>query len=107
MRALVIGGTGPTGPPVVNGLIGRGYEVTILHSGRHEVDTIPEQVEHVHTDAFDIGAVANSLGERSFDAVFAMYGRLRDVHLRRWHARLPRVHGGGALASPGHAHPHP
>ena len=79
MRALVIGGTGPTGPPVVNGLIERGYEVTILHSGRHEVDTIPEQVEHVHTNAFDIGAVADSLGQRSFDALFAMYGRLRDL----------------------------
>jgi nucleoside-diphosphate-sugar epimerase len=79
VKGLVIGGTGPTGPPVVNGLIGRGYDVTILHSGRHEVDTIPGHVEHVHTDAFDIAAVAGSLGERSFDAVFAMYGRLRDL----------------------------
>src|SRR3954447_706647 len=79
MRALVIGGTGPTGPPVVNGLIERGYEVTILHSGRHEVDTVPEEVEHVHTNAFDIRAVAESLAQRSFDALFAMYGRLRDL----------------------------
>src|SRR4051794_7774522 len=41
MRALVVGGTGPTGPYVVNGLVERGYEVAILHSGRHEVDSIP------------------------------------------------------------------
>ena len=44
MRALVIGGTGPTGHFVVNGLITRGFEVSILHTGNHEVDEIPESV---------------------------------------------------------------
>ena len=29
--ALVVGGTGPTGPYIVNGLLKRGYEVTVLH----------------------------------------------------------------------------
>lgn len=29
MEALVVRGTGPTGPPVVQGLLDRGYEVTI------------------------------------------------------------------------------
>ncbi len=33
MQVLVIGGTGPTGPHVVNGLIERGFTVTILHTG--------------------------------------------------------------------------
>ena len=33
MRALVIGGTGPTGTPIVRGLVDRGYEVTIVHRG--------------------------------------------------------------------------
>jgi NAD(P)-dependent dehydrogenase (short-subunit alcohol dehydrogenase family) len=37
-RALVIGGTGPTGPYVVEGLDHRGFDVTILHGGQHEVD---------------------------------------------------------------------
>ena len=77
--ALVIGGTGPTGPGVVNGLIDRGYQTTILHTGRHEVDTIPSSVEHVHTNPFRIGEVADALSERTFDVVYAMYGRLRDL----------------------------
>ena len=42
--ALVIGGTGPTGPLIVNGLTRRGYKVTILHTGRHETDLISDEV---------------------------------------------------------------
>ncbi len=75
--ALVIGGTGPTGPFVVNGLVQRGYRVTILHTGNHEVDTIPANLEHIHTDPFDEAAVSAALGGRTFDLVVAMYGRLR------------------------------
>ena len=75
--ALVIGGTGPTGPFVVNGLVARGYQVTILHTGNHEVDTIPVGLEHIHTDPFDEAAVSEALGSRRFDLVVAMYGRLR------------------------------
>ena len=51
--ALVIGGTGPTGPYVVNGLLDRGFQVTILHTGRHETDLIGPEVEHIHTDPFN------------------------------------------------------
>lgn len=50
MRVLVIGGTGPTGPHIVNGLLERGHDVTILHTGGHETDAIPERVPHIHTD---------------------------------------------------------
>ncbi len=75
----MIGGTGPTGPGVVNGLIERGYNTTILHTGRHEVDSIPAAVEHVHTNPFRIDEVAAALGSRTFDVVYAMYGRLRDI----------------------------
>jgi nucleoside-diphosphate-sugar epimerase len=46
MRALVIGGTGPTGHFIVNGLRKRGYAVAMLHSGRHELSEIPDDVEH-------------------------------------------------------------
>ena len=77
--ALVVGGTGPTGPHVVNGLLERGYRVTILHSGRHESELIPPEVEHLHTDAFDVTKVEQILAGRSFDVVVAMYGRLRDL----------------------------
>jgi len=79
MDALVIGGTGPTGPSVVNGLIEAGYTVTILHTGKHEVDSIPDHVAHIHTNPFRIGDVEAALGSRTFDIVYAMYGRLRDL----------------------------
>ena len=79
MKALVIGGTGPTGPGVVNGLMERGYDVAILHTGRHEVDTLPDSVEHIHTNPFKIDQVGDALGSRTFDVVYAMYGRLRQI----------------------------
>lgn len=77
LTALVIGGTGPTGPFVVNGLLERGYDVSILHTGRHEVDEIPPAVEHIHTDPFDEEATRDALGVRRFDLAIVMYGRLR------------------------------
>ncbi len=77
--ALVIGGTGPTGPLVVNGLRDRGHIVTILHTGRHETDLIGPEVEHLHTDPFDARATEIALGDRTFDLAVVMYGRLRDL----------------------------
>lgn len=77
--ALVIGGTGPTGHHIVNGLLGRGYDTAILHTGRHEVDEIPPQVEHIHTDPFDEGELRNAIGSRNWDLTIATYGRLRRV----------------------------
>ena len=79
MRALVIGGTGPTGHFMVNGLRRRGYGVTMFHSGRHELDEIPPEVEHVHGDPFAPGALEAALGARTFDVCIATYGRLRRV----------------------------
>ena len=79
MRILVIGGTGPTGPFIVNGLVERGHQVTIFHTGRHEVDSLPppEVVPHIHGVPFDADSVATCLGGQTWDVVFAMYGRLR------------------------------
>jgi nucleoside-diphosphate-sugar epimerase len=79
MRALVIGGTGPTGHFMVKGLRARGYDVTIFHSGRHELAEIPPEVEHLHGDPFAPGAVEAALGARTFDVCIATYGRLRRV----------------------------
>ena len=78
-RALVIGGTGPTGHFLVNGLRKRDYAVTILHTGRHEVPEIPADVEHVHGDPFAPGALESLLGRRRFELCIATYGRLRRV----------------------------
>jgi nucleoside-diphosphate-sugar epimerase len=79
MKALVIGGTGPTGHLMVLGLRARGYDVTIFHTGRHEMAEIPPEVEHVHGDPFAPGALEGALGPRTFDVCIATYGRLRRV----------------------------
>ncbi|MGM7648768.1 NAD-dependent epimerase/dehydratase family protein [Nocardia sp. JW2] len=76
MRALVIGGTGPTGPFIVDGLLDRGYETTILHTGKHEID-LPEVVQHIHVDPHFPEALTAELRGRRYDLVVATYGRLR------------------------------
>lgn len=77
--ALVIGGTGPTGHYVVNGLLQRGYQVAILHRGGHEVDEIPAQVEHIHVDPYDEASFLSGMQDRRFDLCIASYGRLRMI----------------------------
>jgi nucleoside-diphosphate-sugar epimerase len=79
MKALIIGGTGPTGHFIVNGLLRRGYDVAMLHTGRHEVAEIPANVEHIHTDPFSEPALREALGHRNFDLTIAAYGRLRRI----------------------------
>lgn len=77
-RALLIGGTGPTGPPIAVGLEARGHEVTLLHSGRHEVDEV-QHLRHLHGDAYSAEGLAATLGDETFDVVVASYGRLRAI----------------------------
>jgi nucleoside-diphosphate-sugar epimerase len=79
MKALVIGGTGPSGHYIVNGLLRRRYDVAMLHSGKHELDEIPATVEHIHTDPFSEDALRSALGDRTFDLTVAAYGRLRRI----------------------------
>ena len=74
-RALVIGGTGPAGLPLVRGLVDRGYDVTILHRGTHERDETPAAVEHLHQDPYE----GLDLDGRTYDVVVVMYGRLRRI----------------------------
>ena len=50
MRTLVVGGTGPTGSFIVNGLRERSREVTIFHRGTHEIVEIPTY----YADHFDV-----------------------------------------------------
>ena len=78
MKALVIGGTGPSGPHTVNGLIERGYEVTILHGGQHEVEFV-QPIEHIHVDPHFAETLTPALAGRSFDLVLATYGRMRII----------------------------
>lgn len=73
---LVIGGTGPTGPYLLAGLLERGFDVTILHRGTHEPDGLPE-VRHIHGDPHFAHTIEAAVGNTSFDVVVAAYGRTR------------------------------
>jgi nucleoside-diphosphate-sugar epimerase len=77
MRTLVIGGTGPTGPFIVNGLLERGRDVTIFHRGTHEIPEIPPHVRHIHGDPHFAETIADALAGETFDEVIATYGRIR------------------------------
>jgi nucleoside-diphosphate-sugar epimerase len=101
MKALVIGGTGPSGPHIVNGLIERGFEVTILHGGQHEVEFV-QPVEHIHTDPHFAETLAPALEGRSFDVAIATYGRMRIIAdlLRGKTARFIGAGGSAVYAAP-------
>jgi len=77
-KALVIGGTGPSGPDVVHGLLERGFDTTIFHAGAHEVP-LPDEVRHVHGDPHFPETIAEALGNSEFDVVIAQYGRLQHI----------------------------
>lgn len=78
MKALVIGGTGQTGPYIVEGLLERGYEVSMLHGGFHEIE-FSRPVEHIHTDAHFTETLEEALHGRKFDLAICTYGRTRLV----------------------------
>lgn len=75
----MVGGTGPTGLPLVRGLVEAGHEVTILHRGLHEHDETPEQVSHLHADPYDAVSFDGAVGRQRFDITIVMYGRLRRI----------------------------
>ena len=78
MKALLVGGTASTGPPIVREILDRGYELAIYHRGVHEVP-LPDEVEHIHGDPHFAEAIAQDLGQRRFDLVVATYGRIRHL----------------------------
>ena len=75
MKALVVGGTGPTGPHLLRGLIERGYETAILHRGVHEPSDLPD-VRHIHADPHFEETLKEAVGSEEFDVIVATYGRL-------------------------------
>lgn len=77
-RALVVGGTGPTGVPIVNGLLRQGYEVAIYHSGRHEAE-FAAPVEHLHGDPREPADIEQTLATRRWDVAICTSGRLRSL----------------------------
>lgn len=74
----MIGGTGPTGVPLVLDLVRQGHEVTLLNRGLHP----KPELAHVPTivgDPYDEASLTEALGTETWDVVVAMYGRLRMV----------------------------
>lgn len=78
MKALLVGGTGPTGVPIARGLVERGYELAVFHRGAHESPDLPA-CEHIHADPHFRHTIDDALAGRKFDLVIAAYGRLRHV----------------------------
>jgi nucleoside-diphosphate-sugar epimerase len=76
VKALVIGGSGPTGPHIVEGLRQRGFKVAVLNRGVHPVP-LPQDVEHIVGDPHFTEPLEAALSGRSFDVVIATYGRLK------------------------------
>ena len=75
----MIGGTGPTGVPIVRRLVEHGHDVTILHRGLHERPETPPALPHIHADPYDADSFTDALGDSRWDVIVAMYGRLRMV----------------------------
>lgn len=78
MNILLIGGAGVTGTMIARQLLAKGCGVTILHRGVHRAD-LPDSVSRIHADPYDREALTAALVGRQFDAVVALYGRLRHV----------------------------
>jgi nucleoside-diphosphate-sugar epimerase len=74
--ALVIGGSGPTGPHVVEGLRARGFRVSVLNRGVHPYP-FPDDVERIVGDPHFAEPLEAAVAGRTFDITAAMYGRLR------------------------------
>jgi nucleoside-diphosphate-sugar epimerase len=79
VKILVVGGTGPSGVPLVRRLVDHGHQVSILHRGTHERNETPPSAMHVHADPYDQHSLAAAVEGSTWDAVVAMYGRLRTV----------------------------
>ncbi len=78
MKALVVGGAGTTGVVIVEALLERGYDVTILHRGVHPAP-VSNEVRRIHADPHWREDLDQALAGESFDLTIATYGRLRYV----------------------------
>ncbi|QRP43105.1 NAD(P)H-binding protein [Amycolatopsis sp. FDAARGOS 1241] len=103
-RALVVGGTGPTGPSIVEGLLARGHDVTVFHTGRHEVTELPD-VPHVHGSPFEADDITRAVGAGGWDVVVATYGRVRLIAEHVAHRCAHLVVVGGVPVYQGYVNP--
>lgn len=79
---LVIGGSGPTGPWIIDGLLSRGLAVTMMHTGKHRPERAwYDGIDKILANPFDPSDVRQALGGRSWDLAIVTYGRLKDLVL--------------------------
>jgi nucleoside-diphosphate-sugar epimerase len=71
MNILIIGGTNHIGPYLVQRLVDRGDSVTTVNRG-HRNEGLPAGVECLAADIYQEGALAQAVGERTFDAAIHM-----------------------------------
>jgi len=105
MKALVIGGSGPTGPLIVQGLVDRGYEPVILNRGNHPVPELAPY-EHIAADPHFEEPMVEAVAGRDFDLIIATYGRLRIlVDVLRGHSDRLITIGGTVYAKTPYSRP--
>lgn len=75
-KALVVGGTGPTGPLIIRGLQARGYETVMLNRGSQELPELAD-IPLIKADPHFAETFSEALAGQKFDLVVATYGRLR------------------------------
>lgn len=78
MKALLVGGAGVTGRYLIQGLLERGYHLTVLSRGKHRLP-LPEGCEFIQADPYDKNAIPGALQDKHFDVALVTYGRLRHV----------------------------
>lgn len=61
MKVALLGGTVFIGRAILDALLERGHEVTLIHRGDHEPPDLPD-VEHVHCNRMELATVADRLG---------------------------------------------
>ena len=107
---LIIGGAGPTGIPIVEGLLQRQHEVTMLHTGNHK----PTQawyhdgsIKKIICNPFDMNSFEPAIpANQQWDCAIVMYGRLREIaKVLRTHVKNHFISIGGIPVYRGFAYP--
>ncbi len=102
MQTLIIGGTRFLGAAIARELVGRGYQVTVLHRGKTEGD-LPKSVLHILGDARNPAFVEARLHEGRYDAVVDTILQATDLAwclplLRRYSGQLVHCGSTGVYA---------
>jgi putative NADH-flavin reductase len=96
MKIAVIGGTGRTGAPLVDELLRRGHELSVLARSPEKLGAVAERVRVVQGSSTDPAALGQLLD--GADAVVSALGPTKkepDLHSRTAQALIPLMHEHG------------